>query len=366
MAKPPSQFRQMLERSVKSIQRQTAAVVAMEPTSIYPPQHIYSFTSTQPPVEPIYNIATGSDVDIGGASTCHLTPVPIASSSSSSASIEQSHLAFHGTMSLKFPPAMQGRLSGAYAAFRNKARRMLIGEDMWNLQGYTHLRIVVGYRGWDGWRSRWSCNVQTDSLIKTDLWQHRLDIPPSSTSTPSADELDPLSGPSPTFTTLHLPLSSFVLTNAGETAEDQVPIDLEKIRTIGFGLLGAGRGTDGMPLLGRPPEQISRIATEEEERLMVGEEGLKYLASGSVDAMIDSRRGRKPEVSREVPIAASKYHRVSSHRQSTAAPIGEKDEVEIRTSVEVRPDSEGYYELCLKSVEAVKWDPANDELEDLD
>jgi hypothetical protein len=83
----------------------------------------------------------------------------------------------------------------------------------------------------------------------------------------------------------------------------------ERIRTIGFGLLGCGRGDEGMPLSILPSHRnILR------------------------DKTYDKERGRLRE--------------------------------EVRKGLEVFPGSEGYYELCVRSVEAVCWDPLSDDVPD--
>ena len=141
------------------------AVLRMDAAPKPPPLMLFSFDHAQQPITPTSDFATGSDVDIGGLSTCTLTPV--SSSSSSADAAEQEYLAFHGNLSLKVPPAYAGRIRTGYAAFRNKSRPTLFGEDTWDLGLYSHLRVVVGYRGWEGWRSRWSLNIQTDGPVRS-------------------------------------------------------------------------------------------------------------------------------------------------------------------------------------------------------
>lgn len=126
-----------------------------------PPQTLFSFTHANQPVTPVDSFATGSDIDIGGLSTNTLTPV-----ASGSQDGQQEYLAFHGNMSLKVPQAYVGRIRTGYSAFRNKSRPTLFGEDTWDLGLYSHLRVVVGYRGWEGWRSRWALNIQTDGPVR--------------------------------------------------------------------------------------------------------------------------------------------------------------------------------------------------------
>lgn len=133
----------------------------MNPSPKPGPLPIFSFHHA--PLTPLNTIATGSDADIGGVSTAQMTMVP---SPTGDASEEPSHMAFHGTLSLHVPPEFAGRIRTGYAAFRSKSRPTLFGEDTWNLELFTHLRVRVAYRGWEGWRSKFVCNLQTDGPVR--------------------------------------------------------------------------------------------------------------------------------------------------------------------------------------------------------
>ncbi len=49
---------------------------------------------------------------------------------------------------------------------RSKTRPSLFGEDMWDLSLFTHLRVVLAYRGLEAWRTRWYLNIQTDGPVR--------------------------------------------------------------------------------------------------------------------------------------------------------------------------------------------------------
>lgn len=55
----------------------------------------------------------------------------------------------------------------------------------------------------------------------------------------------------------------------------------------------------------------------------------------------------------------SKYHTLNAQPEVDEFDLDEEtpDEGALET---VQMDSEGYYELCIKSVEAVRWDPETD------
>lgn len=344
-------FAQRLNRSLDGLKRNTgkgtfvacsrplttSAVLRMNPDPHSSALPIFSFTADSPPVAEVGDFALGSDLDIGGQSTAVLTLVsnegsnlgsiantvsgsvnqlpssagsagddtgPSSGAESAQTQHEEkgqpSHLSFHGILSLNVPAEHRGKIRTGYAAFRNRTRRTLMGEETWDLDRYTHLRLELAYRGWDVWRSRWVCNLQTDGPVRSDLFQHRLDLP-SEYASKEPTPLSPLKCTGLNFTTVHLPLDGFILTNSGQTSEKQIKMMQNKIRTIGFALLGGGRSSENE-------------------------------APASLEADND-----KPK---------SKYHKVGSEAPAAAdAPD---------------PQSEGYYELCIRKVDAVRWNPEDE------
>ena len=162
------------------------AAMKMDLSGAAPPITLYSFDARKPRVEGAGFLAKGSDADIGGYTTSEFTPVPHRNGATSTSTLssdgpaenrlsppnnftgaigDQAYMAFHGNMSLRVPKGMEGKLRPGYAGMRNKRRITLFGEDMWDLSSYSHLRVTVAYRGWEGWRNRWYCNVQTDGPI---------------------------------------------------------------------------------------------------------------------------------------------------------------------------------------------------------
>lgn len=144
-----------------------------------------------------------------------------------------------------------------------------------------------------------------------------------------------------------------------------------KIRTVGFALLGGGRTDDKSSA--PPPLAMS----EELKRLGAGGWGKSggevQLDKELEDLMASDEQAATPaggyggSVSRPVPAAGGggsavnaggrgKYHRVGTATETQ--PITDTDEAEPVGAAE---EAEGYYELCVKSVEAVKWDPEVDD-----
>lgn len=68
------------------------------------------------------------------------------------------------------------------------------------------------------------------TLRSSDLFQHRLPLP-SPSNTAAANK----------WQTIHIPLSSFVLTNSGALSETQITMLKNKVRTVGFSILGSER-----------------------------------------------------------------------------------------------------------------------------
>lgn len=65
---------------------------------------------------------------------------------------------------------------------------------------------------------------------RSDLFQHRLPLP-SPNNLAAANK----------WQTVHIPLSSFVLTNSGALSETQITMLKSKVRTVGFSILGSER-----------------------------------------------------------------------------------------------------------------------------
>jgi NADH dehydrogenase [ubiquinone] 1 alpha subcomplex assembly factor 1 len=131
-----------------------------------------------------------------------------------------------------------------------------------------------------------------------------------------------------------------------------------KVRTVGFGLLGAGRLDEGDRQQAAPAS--STPVSRDEARLTATARGGRIAAGGW------GRAGAEEDMDVEVEelmksdgVASGKYHVARPGAAAASAPAdGSGAEVE-----RVDMTSEGYYELCVKSVEAVRWDPETDDLE---
>ncbi len=163
-----------------------------------------------------------SDVDIGGFSTAQIDWVPLQSQTPSSppSTTTPSHspsayARFHGTISNELPPGKPDIKRSGYAGWRTQDRPgTLFGRSLWDIDPYTYLAMRIKTDG----RS-YFINVQTESVVPTDLHQHRL-----FTKRPGEWE------------TVMVKWNDFVRTNHGFVVEPQTEILRQKVKSIGFAL----------------------------------------------------------------------------------------------------------------------------------
>ncbi|KAJ9091662.1 hypothetical protein QFC21_007137 [Naganishia friedmannii] len=81
--------------------------------------------------------------------------------------------------------------------------------------------------------------------------------------------------------TIHIPLSSFVLTNSGALSETQISVLKDKVRTVGFSILGSERVQESAALTGEERLEGAE-ATQEVHALGQGVERKFELGVGEV------------------------------------------------------------------------------------
>ncbi|OBZ80600.1 Complex I intermediate-associated protein 30, mitochondrial, partial [Choanephora cucurbitarum] len=151
--------------------------------------------------------AIGCDKDIGGFSEAELDVVDGVGR-------------FHGKISLDLPTNQDIKQSG-YAAIRTKPRdQTLFGTPCFDTSLFRYLALRV-----KGDERKYFVNIQTDGVVKTDLFQHRLFL-----RTPGQWE------------TVMIPFKDFILTNNGMIQEDQLEMFREKVKTVGISLMDRKEG----------------------------------------------------------------------------------------------------------------------------
>lgn len=169
------------------------------------PYELYSFHDQ----EAREGAASFCDEDIGGYSQANLDWVPSAPDN------PKGHVRFHGKVSIELPKNRPDIERSGYAAWRTlDQKRTIFGKSYWDIDPYAYLAMRFKSDG----RS-YLVNVQTESVVHSDLHQHRL-FP----RRPGEWE------------TALIKWNDFVRTNHGYVVEPQSEIMRQKVRTIGIGL----------------------------------------------------------------------------------------------------------------------------------
>lgn len=150
-----------------------------------------------------------SDEDMGGFSRASMNFQP-------ATDIAPAHARFHGSISTELPPNRHDIQRSGYAAWRTKDKSAtLFGKSLWDLDPYSYLAFKVRSDG-----RRYFINIQTESIVPTDLHQHRLYA-----QKPGEWE------------TVVVKIGEFVRTNHGMVVEPQKDMMRQRIRSIGIGLI---------------------------------------------------------------------------------------------------------------------------------
>lgn len=161
-----------------------------------------------------------SDTDMGGFSQVNLDWIPPKSDTAKSRNLDPSdnpngHVRFHGSISTQLPKNRPDIERSGYAAWKTLDRPPTIfGKSLWDIDPYRFLALRIKSDG----RS-YLVNVQTESVVPTDLHQHRL-------FTKRRGEWE----------TVLIRWNDFVRTNHGYVVEPQTEMLRQKVRTIGIGL----------------------------------------------------------------------------------------------------------------------------------
>lgn len=165
-----------------------------------------------------------SDAEIGGFSKSNLDWVvspPPSSGIPRASPHSPGYARFHGTISTQLPKDRPEITRSGYAAFRTRDRPPTVfGTSLWNIDPYVYLALRVKSDG----RS-YFVNVQTESVVPTDIHQHRLFV-----KKPGEWE------------TVLIRWNDFVRTNYGLVMEPQAEIMRQKVKSVGVGLTDRVQG----------------------------------------------------------------------------------------------------------------------------
>ncbi|KAJ5152953.1 Complex I intermediate-associated protein 30 [Penicillium canariense] len=211
---------------------------------------------------------TMADRAVGGFSTASLDFEP-----SEPASNSPAHARFHGSISTKLPANWRVERTGISSALLKLGLDRgfwLFGRLFWDVDPYAYLALRIKSDG-----RRYTVNVQTESIVETDIHQHRLytrhhrvhgqtpmqqamrskssgeteaeealypqgipdalsDFPPESTILSSSSNAT--TAGTTGWETVLLPFNSFVRTNHGYVMEPQSCLLRSRIKSIGIGL----------------------------------------------------------------------------------------------------------------------------------
>ena len=140
-----------------------------------------------------------------------------------------------------------------------------------------------------------------------------------------------------------------------------------RVRTIGFSLLGGGRGEEGMPIVNNQPSPAAIAEMRRRAQAGFGAGGGSEAPDPIVEQMLAQDGivlNKTRSISPAARARASGYHRVGEDAPSSGLGTVEDEPEQAdatllrareEVGVKVTPFSEGYYELCVKSIQAVNF-----------
>ncbi|KAF8936097.1 hypothetical protein BGZ58_004616 [Dissophora ornata] len=193
-----------VRRSLSAIGAETSKVVKMD-HSPWKREMPLAALRTQ---EDLKSWLVGCDRDIGGFSEAHLEITKNGTGR------------FYGQLSLDLPENESVEKSG-YAGIRTKTRPgSIFGTPVWDTCLFEYLSLRV-----KGDERKYFVNLQTDGVVPTDLYQHRLFL-----KTPGEWE------------TVLIPFKDFILTNQGFIQEEQIEIFRERVKNVGVSIIDRKSG----------------------------------------------------------------------------------------------------------------------------
>lgn len=194
------------KRSLDEFKRVSNIAIKMEGLTV--PDRPYPIVNFNKP-DSLDECKIMSDADMGGYSKASLTWHEQTGN-------EPAHARFHGSISTELPPNRQDIQRSGYAAWRTRDRSAtLFGKSLMDIDPYAFLALKIKSDG-----RRYFVNIQTESIVPTDLHQHRL-------YAQSPGEWE----------TVVVSFNEFVRTNYGMVVEPQKEMMRQRVRSIGIGLI---------------------------------------------------------------------------------------------------------------------------------
>ncbi|QDS68474.1 hypothetical protein FKW77_010841 [Venturia effusa] len=199
---------------------------------------------------------TMSDADMGGMSKAELDFVPGTAS-------EPAHAHFHGDISIELPRNNPEVVRTGYAGWRTLDKgRTIWGKSLWDIDPYTFLALRIKSDS-----RKYFVNIQTDSIVPTDLHQHRL-----------------FSKKPGEWETVVIPFNEFVRTNHGQVVEPQSEMLREKVKSVGISLIDRIPKPYSLRI-----ERIWATNAQDDEWLTQSEKGEIAAAQKEASAMEEAR-----------------------------------------------------------------------------
>lgn len=204
-----------------------------------------------------------SDKSVGGFSRASIDHIPADPATSTPA-----HCRFHGSISTQLPANNPRVQRTGYAAFRNQDHGMsLFGRLFWDIDPFTYLALRVKSDG-----RKYFVNVQTDSIVETDIHQHRLYTQEHAGANGPEDPGE--------WETVYIKWHEFVRTNHGTVVEPSTEMLRQKVKSVGIGLIDRVPGpfelrverfwaTNQSPLGGEKAEEKEEEAEEPRSRATI-------------------------------------------------------------------------------------------------
>ncbi|KIY64563.1 complex I intermediate-associated protein CIA30 [Cylindrobasidium torrendii FP15055 ss-10] len=192
------------------------------------PRTLFSFND----IESVRDWKMGCDGDMGGKSTVHFD---LDTSPEHNAAIGKPATGrFWGKMSTAVQPQFQGKTRGGWAGIQNKKRGTLFGELMEEIEFHDYLALRVRAGGDPDTRAAYFVNLQTESDIQADIWQHRLLFRRKDNG----------------WEDLYLPFNHFVRTNHGQIAARREIMNKSRLKSVNIAILGGHCNASGNYELG--------------------------------------------------------------------------------------------------------------------